>query len=35
MAQVPYNEGVPSALPETRLPDDYQHIQASPISSAA
>jgi hypothetical protein len=30
MAQVPYNEGVPSALPETRLPDDYQHIQASP-----
>lgn len=30
MAQVPYSEGVPSALPETRLPDDYQHIQARP-----
>lgn len=30
MAQVPNSEGVASVAPETRVPDDYQHIQANP-----
>lgn len=32
MAQVPYEGGVPQVAPETRTPDDYQHIQANPNS---
>jgi hypothetical protein len=30
MAQVDYSPGVPSVLPQTSVPDDYQHIQTSP-----
>jgi hypothetical protein len=30
MAEVPYAGGVPQVMPETRAPDDYQHIQANP-----
>lgn len=30
MAQVDYSPGVPSVLPQTGVPDDYQHIQTSP-----
>ena len=32
MAQVPYNptQQVPSAVPEERLPDDYQHLNTNP-----
>jgi hypothetical protein len=30
MARVPYEGGVPTAQPDTRVPDDYQHIQVSP-----
>lgn len=32
MAQVPYAGGVPEVSPETRAPDDYQHITASPAA---
>lgn len=32
MAQLAYSEGVPSVAPETRAPDDYQHITANPSS---
>lgn len=30
MAQVPYDGGAPTVAPETRTPDDYQHIDAKP-----
>src|ERR1017187_2573074 len=30
MAQVPDSSGVPSVAPETRVPEDYQRIQANP-----
>src|ERR1019366_5172457 len=30
MAQVPDSAGVQQVEPDTRLPDDYQHIQANP-----
>lgn len=32
MAQVPYNNGVASVTPDTKAPDDYQHIQADASS---
>lgn len=32
MATVPYQGGVPEVAPETRVPDDFQHIQATPAS---
>jgi hypothetical protein len=30
VAQIPYSEGVSSVAPETRVPDDYEHVQARP-----
>lgn len=35
MAQVPYNEGIPSVAPQVNTPDDYSHVQASPASFGA
>ena len=32
MANVPYGEGVPEVAPDTSVPDDYQHINATPAS---
>lgn len=32
MAEVPYSGGVPQVAPETRAPDDYEHIQADSSS---
>jgi hypothetical protein len=32
VAEVPYGEGVPTVAPDTRVPDDFQHVQATPAS---
>ncbi len=32
MAAVKYDEGIPDVLPRETVPDDYQHIQATPSS---
>lgn len=35
MAELPYSGGAPTVAPDTRVPDDYQHIQANPSSFGA